>query len=267
MQTVLFKNKPIFINTVQFSCSVVSNSLQTHGLQHARPPCPSPTPRVYPKSCPLSRWCHSTINTTQSKINFCKKSEWQTQLRPVFKMQTSRSKCKIRQIGTQKFCCQQFEGWTGCNQGYGKRVQWRLWQQGSSKQRSFSDKRDGRGAHAAQLQLFLTLCPQVPPFISGGHLVKLPVLQEQGFPGFVVPELGGWDGVDATLQRPICSGAFAMPPTAADWGFPSSGRMLSFLHLPVRLRRCERGPLWASGEMHWQPRTISCELASGKVLC
>ena len=42
--------------SVQFSCSVVSNSLWPHGLQHARPPCPSPTPWVYSNSCPLSRW-------------------------------------------------------------------------------------------------------------------------------------------------------------------------------------------------------------------
>ena len=46
---------------VQFSCSVVSNSLRTHGLQHTRPPCLSPTPGVYPNSCPLSWWCHPTI--------------------------------------------------------------------------------------------------------------------------------------------------------------------------------------------------------------
>ena len=50
---------------VQFSCSVVSNSATpgSHGLQHARPPCPSPTPRAYPNSCPLSRWCHPTISS------------------------------------------------------------------------------------------------------------------------------------------------------------------------------------------------------------
>ena len=41
-------------NIVQFSCSVVSNSLQPHELQHTRPPCPSPTPGAYPNSCPLS---------------------------------------------------------------------------------------------------------------------------------------------------------------------------------------------------------------------
>ena len=50
--------------SVQFSCSVMSNSLWPHELQHARPPGPSPTPRVYPNSCPLSRWCHPTISSS-----------------------------------------------------------------------------------------------------------------------------------------------------------------------------------------------------------
>ena len=45
-------------SSVQFSCSVTSDSLHPHGLQHARPPCPSPTPRVYSNSCLLSWWCH-----------------------------------------------------------------------------------------------------------------------------------------------------------------------------------------------------------------
>ena len=47
--------------SVQFSCSVMSDSLWPHELQHARPPCPSPTPGVYPNPCPLSRRCHPTI--------------------------------------------------------------------------------------------------------------------------------------------------------------------------------------------------------------
>ena len=50
-------------DSVQFSCSVVSNSLQHHGLQHARPPCPSPTPGVDSNSCPLSWWFHPTISS------------------------------------------------------------------------------------------------------------------------------------------------------------------------------------------------------------
>ena len=47
--------------SVQFSYSVMSDSLQPHGLQHSRPSCPSPTPGVYSNSCPLSQWYHSTI--------------------------------------------------------------------------------------------------------------------------------------------------------------------------------------------------------------
>ena len=47
----------------QFSLSVVSDSLRPHGLQHTRPPWPSPSPRVCSNSCPLSLWCHTTISS------------------------------------------------------------------------------------------------------------------------------------------------------------------------------------------------------------
>ena len=50
-------------SSVQFSLSVVSESLGPHELQHARPPCPSQTPGVYPNPCPLSQWCHPTISS------------------------------------------------------------------------------------------------------------------------------------------------------------------------------------------------------------
>ena len=50
--------------SVQFSCSVMSNSLWPHGLQHGRPPCPSPTPEAYSNSCPLSWWSHPTISSS-----------------------------------------------------------------------------------------------------------------------------------------------------------------------------------------------------------
>ena len=49
--------------SVQFSRSVMSDSLRPHEPQHARPPCPSPTPGVHPNPCPLSRWCHPTISS------------------------------------------------------------------------------------------------------------------------------------------------------------------------------------------------------------
>ena len=52
------------IYSVQFSCSVMSNSLWPHGLQHSRPPCLSPTPGMYSNSCPLSQWCHPTISSS-----------------------------------------------------------------------------------------------------------------------------------------------------------------------------------------------------------
>ena len=52
------------IQSVKFSCSVVSYSLRPHGLQHTRLPCPSPTPRAYSNSCPLNRGCHPTISSS-----------------------------------------------------------------------------------------------------------------------------------------------------------------------------------------------------------
>ena len=51
-------------SSVQFTCSLVSNSLRPHEPQHARLLCPSPTPRVYSNSCPLSQWCHPTISSS-----------------------------------------------------------------------------------------------------------------------------------------------------------------------------------------------------------
>ena len=56
----------------QFSCSVMSNSLLPHGLQHARPPCPSPTPGAC--SCPSSRWCHPTISSSVILFSSCLQS-------------------------------------------------------------------------------------------------------------------------------------------------------------------------------------------------
>ena len=50
-------------SSVQFSCSVVSESLRPHGLEHSRPPCLSPTPGVYLNPCPSSWWCHPTISS------------------------------------------------------------------------------------------------------------------------------------------------------------------------------------------------------------
>ena len=64
---------PLF-SSVQFSCSVVSDSLWPHERQHARHPCPSPTARVHANPCPLSRWCHSTISSSVIPFSSCPES-------------------------------------------------------------------------------------------------------------------------------------------------------------------------------------------------
>ena len=58
-------------HSVQFSCSVVSDSLRSHESQNAKPPCPSPTPGVYSSSCPLSRWCHPAISFSVVPFSSC----------------------------------------------------------------------------------------------------------------------------------------------------------------------------------------------------
>ena len=65
--------KPIY-SSVQFSHSVVSSSLWTHGLQHARLPCPSPTPGAYSNSCPSSPWCYPTISSSVVSFSSCLQS-------------------------------------------------------------------------------------------------------------------------------------------------------------------------------------------------
>ena len=62
------------LSSVQFSCSVVSDSLRPHESQHARPPCPSPTPRVHSNSRPLSRWCHPAISSSVIPFFSCPQS-------------------------------------------------------------------------------------------------------------------------------------------------------------------------------------------------
>ena len=60
--------------SVQFVHSVVSDSLRPHELQHARPPCPSPTPGVHPDSCPSSCWCHPAISSSVVPFSSCPQS-------------------------------------------------------------------------------------------------------------------------------------------------------------------------------------------------
>ena len=62
------------ISSVQLSRSVVSDSLRPHGLQHVRPPCPSPTPGAHPNPCPFSWWCHPTISFSAVPFSSCPQS-------------------------------------------------------------------------------------------------------------------------------------------------------------------------------------------------
>ena len=75
-QTCLFQclfdiSLDVWLSSVQFSHSVVSNSLRPHELQHARPPCPSPTPGVHSNSSPSSRWCHPVISSSVIPFSSC----------------------------------------------------------------------------------------------------------------------------------------------------------------------------------------------------
>ena len=63
-----------YFSSVQFSHSVVSDALQPHESQHARPPCPSPTPGVYPNSCLSIRWCHPAISSSVVPFSSCPQS-------------------------------------------------------------------------------------------------------------------------------------------------------------------------------------------------
>ena len=58
------QSSKLSLSSVQFSHSIMSDSLQPHEPQDTRPPCSSPTPRVHPNPCPLSRWCHPTISSS-----------------------------------------------------------------------------------------------------------------------------------------------------------------------------------------------------------
>ena len=68
------KNSSSYTSSDQISRSVVSDSLRPHESQHARPPCPSPTPRVHSDSCPSSQWCHPAISSSGVPFSSCPQS-------------------------------------------------------------------------------------------------------------------------------------------------------------------------------------------------
>ena len=75
METLQGETQSVRISdSVQFSCSFMSDSLWPHELQHARPSCPSQTPRLYSDSCPSSQWCHPTILSSVIPFSSCPQS-------------------------------------------------------------------------------------------------------------------------------------------------------------------------------------------------
>ena len=68
------ESEKVQFSSVQFSHSVMSDSLRPHELQHARPPCPSSAPGVYSNSCPSSRWCHPAISSFVISFSSCPQS-------------------------------------------------------------------------------------------------------------------------------------------------------------------------------------------------
>ena len=64
----------VYSDSSQFSCSFVYDSLWLHGLEHARPPCPPPTPRASSNSCPFCQWCHPTISSSVVPFSSCLQS-------------------------------------------------------------------------------------------------------------------------------------------------------------------------------------------------
>ena len=89
MLHVFVINLFLLLSSVQFSRSVVSNSLWPHGLQHARLPCPSPTPGACSNSCPSSQWCHPTISSSVVSFCFCFQSFSASESFPVSQFFTS----------------------------------------------------------------------------------------------------------------------------------------------------------------------------------
>ena len=98
------------IKKVQFSCSVVSNSLWPHGLQNTRLPCPSPTPRAYSDLCPSSQWCHPTISSSVIPFSSCLQSFLGSGSFPMSQFFTSGGQ-SIRALASASVLSVSIQGW------------------------------------------------------------------------------------------------------------------------------------------------------------
>ena len=96
--------------SVQFSRSVVSDSLWLHGLQHVRPPCPSPSPRVCSNSCPLSWWCHPTSSSSVVPFSSCLQSFPASECFPISWLFVSGDQC-IGASASASFLPRKIQSW------------------------------------------------------------------------------------------------------------------------------------------------------------
>ena len=97
-------------SSVQFSCSVMSNSLLPYGLQHTRLPCPLPTPRACSNSCPSSRWCHPTTSSSVIPSSSCLQSFPASESFPMSQFFASGGQC-IGASASASFLPINFQGW------------------------------------------------------------------------------------------------------------------------------------------------------------
>ena len=105
-------------SSVQFSCSVMSDSLWSHELQHTRLPCPSSTPGVHPNSCPLSWWCHPAISSSVILFSSCPQSLPASESFPMSQLFTSScqsigvsASASVLPMNTQDWSPLEWTGW------------------------------------------------------------------------------------------------------------------------------------------------------------
>jgi len=111
-------NISIFRHSVQFSHSVVSDSLRPHELQHARPPCRSPTPRVHSNSSPSSQWCHPAVSSSVIPFSSCPQSLPASESFPMSQLFTSGDQsigvsalASVLPMNTQDWSPSEWTGW------------------------------------------------------------------------------------------------------------------------------------------------------------
>ena len=99
------------VSSVQFSCSVVSDTLRPHESQHTRPPCPSPSPGVHSDSCPSSPWCHPAISSSVIPFSSCPQSLPASESFPVSQLFTWGGQ-SIRVSALASFLLKKSQGWS-----------------------------------------------------------------------------------------------------------------------------------------------------------